>query len=110
MFNNTTGQHSLLWSFPYADPGGRVGGVCADAATQRFFATQLSDQQLAAYDMLTGKILWKVNTAEKYGLREPDRLTITVDGKALFVPMNFSREKSNWLPGSRRATIAAHRC
>ena len=62
-------------------------------ATQRFFATQLSDQTVAAYDMLTGKIIWRVNTAEKYGLRQPDRLTITVDGKALYVPMNFSREK-----------------
>ena len=29
VFANTTGQHSLLWSFPYAEPGGRVGGVCA---------------------------------------------------------------------------------
>jgi hypothetical protein len=33
VFNNTAGQHSLLWSFPFADPGGRVGGVCADHAT-----------------------------------------------------------------------------
>ena len=46
--------------------------------------------------MLTGKIIWKVNTSEKYGLREPDRLTVTVDGKALFVPMNFSREKTGF--------------
>jgi len=96
IFRNTTRQHELLWSFPFADPGGRVGGVCADSATQRVFATQLSDQQLAAYDMLTGKIIWQVNTAQKWGLREPDRLTITVDGKALFVPMNFSKEKSGY--------------
>src|SRR5262245_45343888 len=96
VFNNTNGQHQLLWSFPFADPGGRVGGVCADAASQRIYATQLSDQQLAAYDMLTGKIIWRVNTFEKYGLREPDRLTVTVDGKALFVPMNFSREKTGF--------------
>src|SRR5512134_843750 len=82
--NNTAGQHELLWSFPYADPGGRVGGVCADHATQRLFATQLNDQTVAAYDLLTGRIIWRVNTAEKYGLRQPDRLTITVDGKALF--------------------------
>src|SRR5262245_36349866 len=67
VFNNTNGQHQLLWSFPFADPGGRVGGICADSATQRIFFTQLSDQQLACYDMLTGKIIWKVNTAEKYG-------------------------------------------
>ena len=71
VFNNTTGQHSLLWSFPYADPGGRVGGVCADHASQRLFATQLSDGTVAAYDMLTGKIIWRVNTVEKYGLRQP---------------------------------------
>ena len=99
VFSNTTGEHSLLWSFPYADPGGRVGGVCADHATQRLFATQLSDGTVAAYDMLTGKIIWRVNTVEKYGLRQPDRLTITVDGKALFVPMNFSRETSGTAGG-----------
>jgi len=93
---NTNGQHQLLWSFPTSDPGGRVGGVCADSASQRIFATQLSDQAVAAYDMLTGKILWRVNTFEKFGLREPDRLTVTVDGKALFVPMNFSKEKTGY--------------
>jgi hypothetical protein len=63
---------------------------------QRLFATQLSDQTVAAYDMLTGRIIWRVNTAEKYGLRQPDRLTITVDGRALYVPMNFSREKAGY--------------
>ena len=96
VFNNTNGQHALLWSFPYADPGGRVGGVCADYATHRLFATQLNDQTVAAYDMLTGRVIWRVNTAEKYGLSQPDRLTITADGKGLFVPMNFSREKSGY--------------
>ena len=96
VFANTTGQHSLLWSFPYAEPGGRVGGICADHASQRVFATQLSDGTVAAYDMLTGKIIWRVNTVEKYDLAQPDRLTITVDGKALFVPMNFSHEKSGY--------------
>ena len=55
VFSNTAGQHSLLWSFPFADPGGRVGGVCADYATHRLFATQLSDRTVAAYDMLTGE-------------------------------------------------------
>jgi outer membrane protein assembly factor BamB len=70
--------------------------VCADHAAQRIFATQLSDQTVAAYDMLTGRIIWRLNTMEKYGLSQPDRLTITVDGKALFVPMNFSREKAGY--------------
>jgi hypothetical protein len=48
---------------------------------------------VTAYDMVTGKTIWQVNTVEKFGLRDPDRLCITVDGKALFVPMNISREK-----------------
>jgi DNA-binding beta-propeller fold protein YncE len=93
---NTNGQHSLAWSFPFADPGGRVGGVCADAASQRIFATHLNDANVVAYDMLTGKIVWRTNTVEKYGMSQPDRLTITVDGKAVFVPMNFTREKNGY--------------
>lgn len=93
VFENTNGQHALLWSFAYAGPGGRVGGVCADAATHRFFATHVGDQLVEAYDMLTGKVIWQVNTAQKFGLRDPDRLAITADGKALFVPMNISREQ-----------------
>ena len=31
VFNNTTGQHSLLWSFPFAEPGGK-SAACVPTA------------------------------------------------------------------------------
>jgi DNA-binding beta-propeller fold protein YncE len=81
-------EHTFLRSFPMV--GKVVGGVCADAASNRLFISQQNEDTVTAYDLLTGKVLWVVDTIEKHGLNHPDRISITTDGKALYVPMKGS--------------------
>lgn len=80
--------HKFIRSFPMA--GTVVGGVCADAASSRLFITQQREDTVSAYDLWTGRILWELNTVEEFGLNHPDRLCITTDGTALYVPMKES--------------------
>ncbi len=77
--------HKWLRSFPMA--GSVVGGVCADAATGRLFITQQREHTVTAYELQTGNVLWVVHTLDAYDLLHPDRLCITTDGTALYVPM-----------------------
>ena len=80
--------HKFIRSFPM---GGKVvGGICADAASSRLFITQQNEHTVAAYDLWTGEVLWSVNTIDAFGLKHPDRLCITTDGTALYVPMKDS--------------------
>lgn len=78
-------EHALVRSFPMG--GGKVGGISADAATNRIFITQQDENTVKAYDMLSGKELWGVNVDTKYGYIQPDRCSITNDGHALYVPI-----------------------
>ena len=74
---------------PFDDPGGKVEnikGVCASAATRRLYVTSLS--RLACIDLMTEKPLWV--QALDGGC---DRLSITPDGKLLYVP---SLEGPHW--------------
>jgi DNA-binding beta-propeller fold protein YncE len=74
---------------PFDDPGGKVEnvkGVCASAATRRLYVTTLS--RLACIDLVTEQPLWVV--ALEGGC---DRLSITPDGKVLYVP---SLEGPHW--------------
>jgi len=80
--------HKFVRSFPMAGSVG--GGVCADAASSRLFITQQSENLVTAYDLWTGKVLWTLNTIKIFGLNHPDRLCITIDGTALYVPMKDS--------------------
>ncbi len=80
--------HKFVRSFPMA--GKVVGGVCADAASGRLFITQQREDTVTAYDLVMGKVLWTLNTVETFGLDHPDRLSITADGSALYVPMKDS--------------------
>ncbi|MCH8216886.1 MAG: hypothetical protein IH892_08955, partial [Planctomycetes bacterium] len=80
--------HSLVRSFPMA--GNKVGGACADAASSRLFISQQTEDTVTAYDLRTADVLWHVNTMQEYELNHPDRISITVDGGALYVPMKSS--------------------
>ena len=80
--------HKFMRSFPMG--GKAVGGVCADAASGRLFITQQSEDTVTAYELVTGDVLWTLNTVETFGLDHPDRLSITTDGSALYIPMKSS--------------------
>ncbi|MCZ6672824.1 MAG: hypothetical protein O7C75_07790 [Verrucomicrobia bacterium] len=82
--------HKFVRSFPMG--GKKVGGVCADAATGRLFISQQDADTVTAYDLMTGTVLWTANTLEAFGLDHPDRLCITIDGSALYVPMKDSHQ------------------
>ncbi len=77
--------HRFLRSFPMV--GDTVGGACADAASGRFFVSQQKEHTVTSYDLLTGDVLWVVNTMDVYEYGQPDRISITADGRALYVPM-----------------------
>lgn len=63
-----------------------VKGVCANAATGRLYVT--TTQQLAAYDLRTGKVLW-----EKRYEGGCDRMALSPDGRLMYLP---SLEKDHW--------------
>ena len=88
--------HRLVWSFPWVGAEGGVGGACAHPVQNRIYITHVGDHIVSAYNLETGKLEWQVNTLEQYGLRRPDRITITADGQALYVPMNWSRETDGY--------------
>ncbi|MFQ5983071.1 MAG: YncE family protein, partial [Woeseiaceae bacterium] len=82
--------HKLLRSFPMG--GKKVGGACADAASGRLFITQQDENTVTAYDLQSGEVVWSVNTDETHDMRQPDRLCVTTDGTALYVPMKKSHK------------------
>ena len=63
-----------------------IKGVCADAASQRLFFTTTS--KLYCLDLVTEKTLWEITPPNG-----TDRMSITPDGKILYVP---SFEKDTW--------------
>ncbi len=63
-----------------------VKGVCAHAGTQRLYVSNI--KSLICFDLATDKILW-----EKDLEGGCDRMSITPDGKTLYVP---SFEKDHW--------------
>jgi hypothetical protein len=63
-----------------------VKGICAHAGTQRLYVS--TTQNLMAFDLVTDKIVWD----KKYD-GGCDRMSITPDGKTLFLP---SLEKDHW--------------
>lgn len=91
------GGHRLLWSFPWVGAeSGRIGGATSHPVQNRIYVTHVGDHIVSAYNLETGKLDWQVNTLERYGLRRPDRIVITADGQALYVPMNWSRETEGY--------------
>jgi hypothetical protein len=63
-----------------------VKGICASAATGRLYVSTI--ESLQCYDLLTDQIVW-----EKKYEGGCDRMSITPDGKTLYVP---SFEKDHW--------------
>jgi DNA-binding beta-propeller fold protein YncE len=84
--------HRLVRRIPsvgLADDGkpSNVKGICASAATGRLYVSTI--KSLQCYDLLTDKILW-----EKTYEGGCDRMSITPDGKIIYLP---SFEKDHWV-------------
>ncbi len=70
-------------------PATRVRGLSAHAATGRLFFSDDPSNSVGAYDFIHEKIIWQVNV-NKFGGKFPDRLNVTLDGRALYVPCKQS--------------------
>lgn len=57
-----------------------IKGIAAHAATARLYVS--TSRRLAAYDLLTDKLVWE----QSYQNRGIDRVTISPDGKTLYAP------------------------
>jgi DNA-binding beta-propeller fold protein YncE len=80
-----------------------VKGVCASAATRRLYIT--TTKTLLCFDLLTDRLLW-----EKPYAGGCDRMSITPDGKEIFLP---TFEGNDWhvvdaINGEVLATISPH--
>lgn len=89
---NIDDGHKLVRRIPsggLADDGkpSNVKGICASATTSRLYVSTI--KSLQCYDLLTDKILW-----EKAYEAGCDRMSITPDGKTIYLP---SFEKDHWL-------------
>jgi DNA-binding beta-propeller fold protein YncE len=65
----------------------RYRGISAHAGTGRLYLSDSDDKFIAAYDLLTEKLVWKKNLKE---CTFPDRLNISKDGSTLYVPCKQS--------------------
>jgi DNA-binding beta-propeller fold protein YncE len=68
------------WATPENGRAEGVRGIAANAATRRLFVS--TDRRLAAFDLLTDKVVWE----QTYEGKCCDRMAISPDGKTLYVP------------------------
>jgi DNA-binding beta-propeller fold protein YncE len=78
--------HSFDVSSGYTGEG-RYRGLTAHAGTSRLYISESDNKFVAAYDILTEKMIWKKNYKE---CTFPDRLTVSKDGTALYIPCRQS--------------------
>src|SRR5947207_1552518 len=76
-----------------------IKGVCANAVTKRLYFT--TTKKLYCVDLVTEKTLW-----EKALPQGTDRMSMTPDGKALYVP-SFEKDTWNVVDGMSGDVIAA---
>jgi hypothetical protein len=67
----------------------RCRGIAAHAATRRLYFTDSDQSNVVALDLSTEKVLWE-RRLEKPVCDHPDRLSVTADGRALYVPCKLS--------------------
>jgi DNA-binding beta-propeller fold protein YncE len=67
----------------------RCRGLAAHAASERLYFTDSDQSNVVALDLTTEKVLWE-RRFEKSVCEHPDRLSVTSDGRALYVPCKLS--------------------
>jgi DNA-binding beta-propeller fold protein YncE len=68
------------WTSPEGRPVEGVRGIAASGATGRLFVS--TSRRLAAFDLVTDKIVWE----QTYGGKCCDRMAISPDGRTLYAP------------------------
>lgn len=86
--------HALHHSFTPEHGGAklldsRCRGIAGHAASARLYFTDSDKKHVAALDLLTEKVVWEREFNES-DCKHPDRLSVTVDGAALYVPCKLS--------------------
>jgi DNA-binding beta-propeller fold protein YncE len=84
----------------------RCRGIAAHAATRRLFFTDSDQSNVVAIDLSTEKVVWE-RRLEKTVCEHPDRLSVTVDGRALYVPCKLS-DNMLVLDARDGTTLATH--
>lgn len=67
----------------------RCRGIAAHAVTRRLYFTDSDQSNVVAMDLMTDKVLWE-RRFEKPVCDHPDRLSVTSDGRALYLPCKLS--------------------
>lgn len=72
-------------------------GITAHAGTQRLYFTNdkgkdPNTQTITAIDLITEQKVWEVKAMER-GCEKPDRLNVTLDGSALYIPCKESNKE-----------------
>ena len=74
----------------------KFGGITANAQTGRLYFTQAKGDHethtINAIDLTTEQIVWQVKAMER-GCEKPDRLNVTPDGSALYIPCKESNKE-----------------
>jgi DNA-binding beta-propeller fold protein YncE len=84
----------------------RCRGIAAHADTARLYITDSDQKDVVAMDLRTERVLW-VRRFEESECRHPDRLSVTKDGRALYVPCKLS-DNMVVLDAGTGATLATH--
>jgi hypothetical protein len=79
-------DHKLLRSIKIEGDLSRFRGLSVHAPTNRLYLTDSSENVVLALDLTTEKEVWRKSYSGAETCGNPDRLNVTVDGKALYVP------------------------
>ena len=84
----------------------RCRGIVAHAASRRLYFTDSDQSNVVAMDLSSEQVVWE-RRLEKSECEHPDRLSVTVDGRALYVPCKLS-DSMLVLDASTGATLKTH--
>jgi WD40 repeat protein len=79
-------NHTFLRSIQLEGGLSRFRGITAHAPSNRLYVTDSSKNVVVALDLTTEKEVWRKKYTGANSCGNPDRLNVTVDGKALYVP------------------------
>ncbi len=84
----------------------RCRGIAAHAGTSRLYFTDSDQSNVVALDLISERVVW-VRELDKAVCDHPDRLSVTLEGRALYVPCKLS-DNLLVLDARDGSTIKAH--